>query len=275
MALSCYVKSNGALKYEVKRADEESRGYILARMHARSVGRCEYSNYWLGWAPGKKGVAGGAAQYVEQAVEVDHRVEIQLFSLLMVRASKALAGAARGYHLPWSAGAQAWVAAKANCVVNLAAVNADAHARKTALGIGFCKAVEEALASDKLPLPYVEAHYSARLLAQRGAKAGVGALRATYARELAHTYVLLSLKMTRELPSAEDVGEHGGAAVRVAGQSPGRSWWAAWPRSRRACATAVGLWGRCGGGVNYGRLGCNCYTCLLCLNGCMQCMQGA
>jgi len=209
MALSCYVKSNGALKYEVKRADEESRGYIIARMHARSVGRCEYSNYWLGWAPGKKGVGGGAAQYVEQAVEVDHRVEIQLFSLLMVRASKALAGAARGYHLPWSAGAQAWVAAKANCVVNLAAVNADAHARKTALGIGFCKAVEEALASDKLPLPYVEAHYSARLLAQRGAKAGVGALRATYARELAHTYVLLSLKMTRELPSAEDVGEHG------------------------------------------------------------------
>jgi hypothetical protein len=194
------------LKYKVERADVDSREYILARMHASAQGRCEYSGYYLGWSPEKAGGGGP----VEQEVEVDHRVEIHFFEVLMTCASKALAGAARAYHLPWSAGAQAWVYRKANSLTNLAAVNADAHARKTALGSGFIKAVQVALGSEKVALPYVEAHYHARLLAQRGGKAGVGALRATYAAELANTYVLLSLEMLRELPSEDEAeGEYG------------------------------------------------------------------
>lgn len=200
------MKNKGKLKYVVKRAEDDSSEYVLARMHASAQQRCEYSGEWLGWARGK----GKGAQYEMQEVEVDHRVEIQFFEMLMVCASRALAGAATGYHLPWSAGAQAWVFRQANRLTNLAAVNADAHARKSALGIGFIKVVRAALCSDKLALPYVEAHYGARLLAQRGAKCGTGALRPTYAADLANTYVLLSLEMLRELPSAEEAeGENG------------------------------------------------------------------
>ena len=202
MALDCYKK--GKVVYVVPRADECAE-YVLARMHASLQGRCEYSGYFLGWEPGK----GGGEAYVEQEVEVDHRVEIHIFETLMVGASKALTGSAEGFHLPWSAAAAGWVARFANSLTNLCAVNRDAHARKTALGKGLRESLVRALRDDTLAMPYVEAHYAARLRAQRGGKCGKGALLPSYPSALAHSYVMLSLEMLRELPSAADAGEHG------------------------------------------------------------------
>ena len=204
-ALDCYKAGKGV--YVVPRA-EESAEYVLARMHASLQGRCEYSGYWLGWEPGKR--RGGVGQeHVEQEVEVDHRVEIHIFEVLMEGASKALTGWAEGYHLPWSAQAQAWVARFANSLTNLCAVNLDAHARKTALGKGFKEALVRALRDDTVAMPYVEAHYAARLRAQRGGKCGKGALVPSFPAALAHTFVMLSLEMLRGLPSVSDAGEHG------------------------------------------------------------------